>query len=467
MKDQLKVTGLVHSPEATINDVEREPAAPVKQHMRICIVAEHASASFGGEAILPVHYFRLLRSLGIECWLVVHTRTRAELAELFPNDLERILFVPDLWIHKLFFFLSRFLPRRLSEATFGLANQLITQFCQRSLVRQLIRDQQIDVVHQPIPVAPRFPSVMYGLSVPVVIGPLNGGMEYPRAFRGAESTFSRAAIAFARLFVDAANALLPGKKRADVVLVANARTRQALPKGVQGKVIELVENGIDFGVWRGPLIDRKNAAAESDLPRFIFLGRLVDWKAVDVVLRALQQVPLAHLEVIGDGPMREAWQSLAQELGVGERVRFSGWLPQQECAVRLESATALVLPSIYECGGAVVLEAMAMGKPVIATRWGGPADYLNASCGMLIEPESYERLVAGFSDAMQRLIDSPELARSMGAAGCERAARDFDWRRKIDQVIGIYRALMEKSDAAAEFEEHEISSAALRERQGR
>src|SRR6202050_1609349 len=154
--------------------------------MRICIVAEHASVSFGGEAILPVHYFRLLRSLGVESWLVVHERTRRELAELSPQELDRILFVPDLWIHKLFFYLGRFLPRRLSEATLGLLNQLITQFCQRRLVRQLIRDQQIDVIHQPIPVAPRFPSVMFGLGVPVVIGPLNGGMEYPAAFRGAE-----------------------------------------------------------------------------------------------------------------------------------------------------------------------------------------------------------------------------------------------------------------------------------------
>src|SRR5580692_5115182 len=109
--------------------------------MRICIVAEHASASFGGEAILPVHYFRLLRSLGIECWLVVHARTQKELAELFPQDFDRIVFVPDMWIHKLIFSLSGLLPRRLSEATFGLANQLITQLVQRRLVQQMIREK--------------------------------------------------------------------------------------------------------------------------------------------------------------------------------------------------------------------------------------------------------------------------------------------------------------------------------------
>lgn len=404
--------------------------------MRICIVAEHASKNFGGEAILPVHYFRLLRSLGVESWMVVHARTRNELAELFPDDFDRILFVPDLWIHKRINHLSGYLPRRLSTATLGLLNQLITQFCQRDIVRQLIRDKRITVIHQPIPVAPKFPSVLYGLGVPVVIGPLNGGMQYPPAFRRAEPWIGRAGIAVTGLFVNLANGLLPGKRLADVVLVANERTRLALPSGIRGRVIELVENGIDFGVWQGTSVNIKSAT-----PRFVFLGRLVDWKAVDVVIRALKAVPLAELEVIGDGPMLEVWRKLAGELGIKERVHFAGWLPQEECAARLQTSLALVLPSIYECGGAVVLEAMAMGKPVIATRWGGPADYLDESSGILVEPTSYQDMVDSFAEAMTKLMNSHELATSMGAAGRKRAARDFDWQKKIQQVISIYRAL--------------------------
>lgn len=424
--------------------------------MRICIVAEHASTRFGGEAILPVHYFRLLRARGIETWLVVHSRTQSELEQLFPKDLDRIRFIPDLPIHRLFFRLSRYLPRRLSEATFGLFNQLITQFCQRRIVRQLIRDNQIGVIHQPIPVAARAPSALFGFGVPVVIGPLNGGMEYPPAFSRTESRMSRVAIAISRLLTDVANSLIPGKKHASVVLVANERTRNALPTGIRGKVIELVENGIDIGLWHG--------ASESamDAPfRFVFLGRLVDWKAVDIVIRALEKVPTAELEIVGDGPMLGAWKSLADRLGVTDRVHFAGWLPQKECAARVRASVALVLPSIYECGGAVVLEAMAMGKPVIATRWGGPADYLDASCGFLVEPDSYSSLVTGFAEAMQKLIDYPELAKQMGASGSAKAIRNFDWERKIDRIIGIYRELLETSKLSREFEEGRVTPAAL------
>jgi glycosyltransferase involved in cell wall biosynthesis len=174
----------------------------------------------------------------------------------------------------------------------------------------------------------------------------------------------------------------------------------------------------------------------------------VDWKAVDVVIQALKDCPGLTLEVIGDGPMLEPWRTLAGQLGVAARVQFAGWLSQNECAARILTATALVLPSIYECGGAVVLEAMAMGKPVIASNWGGPADYLDASCGILIEPASHDALVKGFADAMQLLADSPAIARSMGAAGRERVAREFDWQKKIDKVIEIYTELAEQALAS-------------------
>jgi glycosyltransferase involved in cell wall biosynthesis len=406
--------------------------------MRICIVAEHASYKFGGEAVLPLHYFAGLRRRGIEAWLVVHSRTRAELESALPAERERMRFIPDAWFHKLLFRLSGFLPRRISEASLGLLSQLATQSLARKIVRELIATEGVDLVHQPIPVSPRFPSLMTGMGVPVIIGPMNGGMEYPAAFRHAESAFSRVAISFGRRLSDFFNSLLPGKKRADVLLVANDRTRLALPSGVRGRVIELVENGVQLGTWAAS----KHAANSTGRARFVFLGRLVDWKALDVAIEALSRVPQAQLTVIGDGPMREPWRQAAKRLGLADRVEFTGFLPQAECAPRLCDALALVLPSIYECGGAVVLEAMACGLPVIATKWGGPADYLDASCGFLIEPTSREAMVEGFAAAMARLIAEPQLRDQLGANGRERIEEHFDWEKKIDRILEIYGELL-------------------------
>jgi glycosyltransferase involved in cell wall biosynthesis len=98
----------------------------------------------------------------------------------------------------------------------------------------------------------------------------------------------------------------------------------------------------------------------------------------------------------------------------------------------------MVLPSLLECGGAVVLEAMACGTPVIATKWGGPADYVDSASGILIEPASKESLVEGLTDAMRKLAWSYELRQNMGSAGQSRVRQYFDWERKVDQMIEIY-----------------------------
>ena len=403
---------------------------------RICIAADNASARFGGEAILPLHYFRLLRKRGIESWLVVHERVRAELEVLLPEERERMHFVPDTRLHRFLFRVSGWLPRRIAEATLGLAMLMSTQWTQRRVIRGLIRDHGIDLIHQPAPVAPRFPSLLSGLGAPLIIGPMNGGMEYPPAFRSADSFASRIFVAVARRGTALVHFLLPGKRKAAALLVANPRTAAAVP--AHRRVIELVENGVDLATWQTP------AAMTPQQPaHFLFIGRLVDWKALPIVFEAMTRVPAATLEVIGDGAMRTPWQQQAQQLDLAQRVRFRGWLSQPECAEALITATALVLPSLYECGGAVVLEAMAMGRPVIATAWGGPVDYLDTSSGFLIDPASHEALVAGFAGAMQQLIDRPELAVRMGAAARERLLTHFTWEMKIDRILEIYASVLE------------------------
>lgn len=410
-----------------------EPTSNVD--LRVCIVAENASFRFGGEASLPLHYFSRLRKHGIEAWLVVHSRTRAELEAQLPDEQDRVRYISDQWFHRLIWGLSRFLPRRVSEATFGTAMVLLNQLIQRKMIRKLIRKERVNVVHQPIPVSPKAPSLLYGFGVPVIIGPMNGGMDFPAAFRGAESLFTRVAVAVARSSANLVNSFIPGKQRATILLVANQRTADALPKNIQGQVIEIPENGVDLDIWKFPL----KRFAISNPPRFVFVGRLVDWKRLDFVIKALAQHPEALLDVIGDGSMRQQWAAEAATLGIADRIHWLGWRPQPECATILQGATALVLPSIYECGGAVVLEAMACGIPVIATRWGGPADYLNESCGILIDPSNSETIISGFSKAMTDLEADPALGSQLGNAGRKRVEELFDWSRKIDFILEIYR----------------------------
>src|SRR5205085_7085741 len=110
----------------------------------------------------------------------------------------------------------------------------------------------------------------------------------------------------------------------------------------------------------------------------VYVGRLVDWKRVDLLIHACAKLSGRlnfNLDVVGDGPLRAALEEQVRHSSLTGHVRFHGRLPQATAADTLRKADALVLPSMRECGGAVVLEAMASGVPVIAANWGGPADY--------------------------------------------------------------------------------------------
>jgi glycosyltransferase involved in cell wall biosynthesis len=79
-----------------------------------------------------------------------------------------------------------------------------------------------------------------------------------------------------------------------------------------------------------------------------------------------------------------------------------------------------------------------MGLPVIATGWGGPLDYLDESCGVLIRPDTRQGLVSGFAAAIKALAESAELRQSLGEAGYRKARRHFDWEKKIDRILELY-----------------------------
>lgn len=425
---------------------------------RVLIVAEHASAEFGGEAALPLHYFRVLRKRQIEVWLVVHERTRNELKQQLGDDFDRVYFVSDSFLHWLLWKIGRLLPQRLAYVTVWFASRLMTQVAQRVLVKKAVQRHQITVVHQPTPVSPKEPSLLFGVGAPVIIGPMNGGMNYPPAFQSMQSRFVHLTFEVGRLVANWLNWLLPGKHRAAMLLVANARTHEALPKGIRNCVVELYENGVDLSVWRPkPESDMLPIHSSPDEPvhrtKFVFVGRLVHWKAVNLLLSAFERVARqmpVELEIIGDGPEYDRLRQLAIDLGLlqldmaqgSSAVNFWGWLSQADCAQRLQQADVMVLPSMLECGGAVVLESMAMGIPVIATNWGGPSEYLDDSCGILIEPRSQELFVNDLAAAMTRVAASPALRRTMGQMGRRRAVTQFDWDVKVEAILDLYQHVL-------------------------
>lgn len=410
--------------------------------MKVIIVAPHASARFGGESILPLHYFTRLPKFNVRPFLVVHERTRGELEELLGPEIDNVFFVSDTKAHRLIFKLRNALPGRIGFFTFGFLLNLLTQVAQKKLVKRLIVSQGVDLVHEPIRVSPKMPSLMYDLGVPVIIGPMNGGMDFPPAFTGYEKPWEKFVMMGGRFFSVGINRLFPGKKHADLLLVANERTRKALPFTEGKPIVEVVENGVDLSIF-GSGEDRKMTL--DGVARFIFIGRLIAGKGVDLLLEAIGALPKEsyQLSIVGDGPESGRLKEQCKRLGLETNVFFRGFLPQVECASLLKESDCLVLPSLFECGGAVVLEAMATGLPVIATNWGGPADYIDDSCGILIDVEhGREQFRADLTKAMHQLIESPEQGRAMGLAGRDKVQKNYDWNRKVQHMVSLYEGVL-------------------------
>jgi len=406
--------------------------------LKVCIVGQNASLKFGGEASTPWFFFKYLRAQNIDTHLVVHGRTESEIRAAFPNELDRIHTVSDTRLDRFLFRLGRFLPPKIDAQTLAIGRHLVTQLRQRKVIRHLIAEGKVNIVHEATPVAPRQISAIHSLGVPVIIGPLSGGMTYPPAFRFMESRVARFVEIVGRGLSQFCNLLIPGKRRAAALLVANDLTLRSLPWFCRGRIYRVSEIGVDLDSWNAPAHGTEGAI------RFVYLGRLADWKGVTFLVDAFKpvadQLPNAYLEIIGDGPERQPLEHQAAALGLTDRIRFHGFLLPTQSAPLVRQCDALVLPSLHECGGMVVLEAMAVSLPVIATNWAGPGVHVTDETGIRVAPDSRRSFVDGLTTAMLTLAKSPELRKKMGDAARERIISEhYDWKGKINEVMEIYR----------------------------
>lgn len=189
--------------------------------------------------------------------------------------------------------------------------------------------------------------------------------------------------------------------------------------------------------------DPTNGATDSGRPPvLLFVGRLVARKGVDRLLEALASLRdrAWRLEVVGFGPERERLEAVVVRLDLTGRVVFRGRVSAPDLARAYQRASCFVLPATVderedtEGLGVVLLEAMAYGVPVVATRRGGIPDIvLDGGTGFLVEDDPTD-IAAGIA----RILDDPARARMMGQRGRERVREAFGWDRILDQLEAVY-----------------------------
>jgi glycosyltransferase involved in cell wall biosynthesis len=168
--------------------------------------------------------------------------------------------------------------------------------------------------------------------------------------------------------------------------------------------------------------------------KLIVAGRLVPLKRVDRVVEAVGALEGVGLLVVGDGPERERLERMAERLGLADRVHFAGARPRDETLALIRGSDVMVVSSIYETYPHVVLEAMALGVPVIASAVGGVPEIIeNGRNGRLIADGRVEEL-RGAIEAMR----SPEERRRLAAGGLETASK-HTVRRMVEETIRVLR----------------------------
>jgi len=403
---------------------------------RVLLVAPNVSRMMGGESIKALHVLEGYHDMGFEVTQVAHARVRDEMSK-YRTDLD-IVYVEDTPLQV-----------RLHKAGFSWALDAVQSWLLHRKAQEMVDQRKPWLVHFTSPISPSVPYFPIK-GAPVLIGPLNGNLLHPPALSHRESKAKRIGSKLLRWAQLGNRLFFRGKHKAKLLISGGERTVHALEMGgcTRDQMIFVLDSGV-----AAELRERPRLTHEGVNWRFAFAGRLMRYKACDLVIRALRYAPEAHLDVIGNGYERAALEALAQEQGVADRVHFLGYIPGGTVLFdKLAEYRAFVFPTLAEANGIVIQESMMMGLPVVCTNWGGPRDLLDETTGILIEPDGEEAIVKGVADAMIRLATQPELAERLSQAARERAVeRGYDWPSLLRDWIGLYDGVLAEKGSPKRF----------------
>lgn len=202
--------------------------------------------------------------------------------------------------------------------------------------------------------------------------------------------------------------------------------------------LHVMRNGVDLERFRPfAQAEMRRELGIGGSPLLISVGYLIERKGHDIVIDALAQLlptyPHANLLIIGEGPERQNLERQVRERGLGAQVRFTGALPNAELAHWYSAADVLILASSREGWANVLLEAMACGTPVVATRiWGSPEVIASDVAGRLVERRDAADIAAAVGALMQTCPDR---------AAVRRYAEGFSWSATSEAQLALFRQI--------------------------
>lgn len=296
-------------------------------------------------------------------------------------------------------------------------------FAIKSCVKKLFRQQAFDVIdgHYFYPDGVAIERVAREVNIPFTCTArgtdINLVPQYPKALAMMQNVFTNAA---------------------QMITVCQALKDEMLNLGVDDSRITVLRNGVDLELFR-PSNNEQQLQLKAKMqiigPLVVSVGWLIERKGHYLIIEALKDLPAVNLLIIGDGPDRNALEQQAHQYGVSQRVTFLGAVDQPTLNNWLKAADALVLASSREGWANVLLESMASGAPVVASRvWGTPEVVQNEEVGVLVE-----RNVNGIANGIKTL-----LAKTVNRQVVREYAEQFDWQSTSQGLFNIFKAITQK-----------------------
>jgi len=379
----------------------------------VVIISTNASQSKGGEAIKAYQFFEELLAQGEDVYLCTHGRCRADLDGHFPA--ERLIFIDDdavfltLWKSKI------------------LRGTISLYFHYRAKKTLLQKGFGSAIWHFLCPISPVEPR-LFPRAAHVVIGPLNGNLSYPPAFRDRLGKKQRFAEMIYKPLQICLGAVFRDKRRADCVLNSGGqRTVEALGwAGLEPSHIQSVyDSGLSAqftSLTRTPQVGQNS--------KFVTFGRFVKYKGYDLAIAAVAQCTAdIHLDIYGSGAEQQALEQQVAALGLQDRVTFKGWIDHAALLEIITQYRGFIFPSLAEANGIVMQEMMGLGVPVVCLDWGGPKTLAQGDAAVVISPTSETEVLNDLAKAMDRLAVDPDYANQIAAKAHATAVHDFPWAK--------------------------------------
>ncbi|OYW77328.1 MAG: hypothetical protein B7Z37_04595 [Verrucomicrobia bacterium 12-59-8] len=346
-----------------------------------------------------------------------------------------------------------------SWSLYAMLSNLVYPFFERVLWREFgprLKAGEFDVVQRILPLSPTTPSwiapKLKKMGIPFVLGPLNGGVPWPKGFADLRRN-ERDLAGKLRALYKFTPGLKSTRECSSAILSASRTTLNEIPKALQNRCVFIPENAIDLAKF--PLTPRESAPVDAAQPlRLSFVGRLVALKGIDMLIEAaapLLRTSGATLDIIGDGPERARLQAMIDSMNLTASVRMDGWIDHTKLGDRLRESDLFVFPSIREFGGGAVLEAMALGIPPVVLDHGGPPELVPPGTGFVLPMSSRDDIVNRLRDLLINVSAQRDVLVEAGKRAQEHVRQFYTWQAKARQIAQVYDWLLGRRETKPDW----------------